>query len=315
MGAFKDFGGAVSLEDFWKHSIYVATATQVIAEKKKVGEVPEEAFLEGLLHDIGQIILGHLLPEDYAKVLSSSEFSLVEREKKILGVDHAEVGALLMEHWNLPDNFSDVAKNHHNIFPDGGSKSVHLNNLRFAEVISIVCGNSKIENFTDEEVMSAVKGQEFSGDDYNAIFGEVKRREVAMEIFLNIRQDDDLSKTPEEDSQAEQVVALIGTEPDRLKWSGAIIRNLGYSPVEVSYNLKYFEKLDPVAVLVDPNGINKLQFNQLMNRLGDLGKISGIIAPEGNLARQNIDSLSQKSFVLPFAFSQKEFEKLLEKGQ
>jgi HD-like signal output (HDOD) protein len=94
-----------SFHFFWRHSLCCAMAAQSLAEEKRM-KTKETAFVAGLLHDIGKVILAHYFPVKYKKVLKilrenpGKTFSQVE--KQIIGLSHHDAGGLLGEYWNLP---------------------------------------------------------------------------------------------------------------------------------------------------------------------------------------------------------------------
>ncbi len=99
----------------WRHSLAVAVGSDFIA-KKMAPEYSGEAFLAGLLHDAGKIILDHYILERQAsfKILQKeSERSALEAEKLVLGFDHAEISGDLCGHWGLPDFVAEAVCFHH----------------------------------------------------------------------------------------------------------------------------------------------------------------------------------------------------------
>lgn len=83
---------------------------------------PAHTFTSGLLSDIGKIVLGSFLEVDAEPVLrlaADQALSFEVAERQVLGIDHAEVGALLLEAWNVPVNIIDVVRWHHD--PDRGA--------------------------------------------------------------------------------------------------------------------------------------------------------------------------------------------------
>ena len=109
--------------ELWEHSINTAQtsrylATRIQSKNNIVLPIkdPEEAFIAGLLHDIGKIILNqHALAEIYRamnlSVLKGIPFHIAEQQ--IIGFDHAMVGAALAEKWNFPSLLVDAIKLHH----------------------------------------------------------------------------------------------------------------------------------------------------------------------------------------------------------
>lgn len=97
---------------FWMHSVAVASACDLIAESHSdLGIKPEEAFVAGLLHDLGKLVLELVLPRSYARVLGLAErraISSAEAELRIIGMDHHTAGKRLAEHWGLPHALAEV---------------------------------------------------------------------------------------------------------------------------------------------------------------------------------------------------------------
>lgn len=101
--------------DLWKHSLAVALGSKIIAEKKNTLLV-EDAFIAGLLHDAGKIILDPYLIEHnkvFKKHLNGGQRKNFEAEKKILGFDHAEVMSRAARFWRYPKDQTTAIRYHH----------------------------------------------------------------------------------------------------------------------------------------------------------------------------------------------------------
>jgi putative nucleotidyltransferase with HDIG domain len=100
---------------FWKHSLGVAVCAEVIAERLE-SRYAKEAFLAGLLHDIGKVALDTCAREDFDRVIqlaTARHISVLEAEREVLGTDHAVVGKWVAERWGLPDMFTHAIWLHH----------------------------------------------------------------------------------------------------------------------------------------------------------------------------------------------------------
>ncbi len=103
------------LDDFWRHTLAVATASRLIAYQANLHH-REEIFVAGLLHDIGKAILMEHFHEAYSKILKLAKETpkpLRELEMDFFQLDHAEVGALICRHWKIPLSLSHVVECHH----------------------------------------------------------------------------------------------------------------------------------------------------------------------------------------------------------
>jgi len=114
--------------ELWKHSVAAAVAAQIIA--RKTGDNENIVFTAALLHDIGKIVLSQSLNGVYSKLIKETEMnqlSILEAEKKILGVNHAEVGGQLLERWKFPPNIVSAVWFHHT--PKGAGAHQRLASL------------------------------------------------------------------------------------------------------------------------------------------------------------------------------------------
>jgi diguanylate cyclase (GGDEF)-like protein len=102
-------------QDYWQQSLIQAAAADTLA--RQLNPKPEEDFfLCGLLQDLGRLAMLRCLGADYVPVLSSADLvdtPLHFREAAVLGFDHIEVGAKLMQHWQLPEPMVRAVSQHH----------------------------------------------------------------------------------------------------------------------------------------------------------------------------------------------------------
>ncbi len=112
--------GALGLKNYWRHATYSAALVQALSlvMPRKQRPRPGTAYLCGLLHNFGFLLMGYLYPKEFAllnnAVADDPDTSIIEHEKKLLGVTHCEVGSWLMEAWNMPKEISIAIAEHHN---------------------------------------------------------------------------------------------------------------------------------------------------------------------------------------------------------
>jgi len=107
----------LSLEALWEHSTKTAVLSKAIAKGEKQEKYAiDDAFVVGLLHDLGKIVLATNLPEVYRDVISKashSEIPFWQLEERAFGTTHAQVGAYLMGLWGLPNPVVEAIAYHH----------------------------------------------------------------------------------------------------------------------------------------------------------------------------------------------------------
>lgn len=120
--------------DMWRHSIAVSLAAEALVKGKKSID-KEDVFTPALLHDVGKLVLGAFVKEELEAIesIAAKGIPFVVAENMILGTDHAEIGARILAHWNLPADIINAVRWHHD--PDSPELSdfqvdvVYLANL------------------------------------------------------------------------------------------------------------------------------------------------------------------------------------------
>lgn len=101
----------------WRHAIEVATGARLLAAVIDDPEVNgDEAYVCGLLHDVGHFVLFERSPESLAKIEEEhwgNPIQLLAAEEAVCGTTHAEVGATAATHWGLPQGICEVIRQHH----------------------------------------------------------------------------------------------------------------------------------------------------------------------------------------------------------
>ena len=100
--------------DLWRHSIAVSIAAEaLVKDQKRAGA--EDVFTSALLHDVGKLVLGAFVKEELEAIesIAAKGVPFVVAENMILGTDHAEIGARILEQWNLPSDVINAVRWHH----------------------------------------------------------------------------------------------------------------------------------------------------------------------------------------------------------
>lgn len=107
----------IRLEDVWEHSLRVAKGARALAAMEGLSRhQASDAFMGGLLHDVGILVLAKTFPDTYDHVVEScatKRISLVEAEREAFGLSHAEVGAYLLGLWGIQGGVLEAVSLHH----------------------------------------------------------------------------------------------------------------------------------------------------------------------------------------------------------
>lgn len=111
-------GYDIDAEAYWLHSLLVGLGAEALAEAvPRFRSEASAAYTAGLLHDIGKLVLNQTLaPEPVAAIrelIETEGRAALDAEREVLGVDHAEVGAGLLEKWKLPACLVEAVRWHH----------------------------------------------------------------------------------------------------------------------------------------------------------------------------------------------------------
>ena len=136
-----------SRADFWKHSLAVACCAELLAEAIETshghpnGFRPAEAFVCGLLHDVGKIALDAILPKSFARVVEAADLlrgNIADVERTVIGLDHMVVGKRLAERWELPQIIRESVWLHNQVpeaLPDSVKYPQMINLITLADLI------------------------------------------------------------------------------------------------------------------------------------------------------------------------------------
>jgi putative nucleotidyltransferase with HDIG domain len=133
-------------DQFLRHSVGCGVAMRTLARhvpRAQEAGSPDEAFVFGLLHDIGKVILEEYLPGKYEETASAAHTRTepwYRVEQEIVGVDHAELGGQLARHWKLDAQVAEAIAGHHELERCAEEYRVFAASLCLADYISSLSG-------------------------------------------------------------------------------------------------------------------------------------------------------------------------------
>ena len=126
--------------ELWRHSLAVTVAAEGLVKELKV-DAAEEIFTAALLHDVGKLVLGEFVADDFNKIENalSPEVAFETAEDMVLGTNHADIGARILNQWSLPPGIVNAVRWHHD--PDSADHSdLMLDIVHVANVLCLMIG-------------------------------------------------------------------------------------------------------------------------------------------------------------------------------
>ena len=126
--------------ELWRHSIAVSVAAEGLVKELKI-DAAEEIFTAALLHDVGKMVLGEYVKDDFPKIEAavSQGLSFEKAETVALGTNHADVGGRILTRWSLPAEIVNAVQWHHE--PEAAEQaSTMLDIVHVANFLSIMIG-------------------------------------------------------------------------------------------------------------------------------------------------------------------------------
>ncbi len=173
---------------FWQHSIGVGACTKLLARRLRYKN-PEEAFICGLLHDIGKIILDQYFHDEFNKVIKlvkDENLLFINAERRVNDMDHTEIGRVVTKKWGLPNTIVDSVSFHHNSSADIENNLlvsiVHAADV-FCRIQKIGCGGDMLVPQLQKAAWDYLKLQPSDlAKIYQELAEEVKKADAFMEF-------------------------------------------------------------------------------------------------------------------------------------
>jgi len=188
---FKHIGPHLDHREFWKHSVMTGITARIIYRflRKPLYLVEDEAYVAGLLHDVGILILDHYFPAYYMRTRQQAQqekkpYDLVERET--MDMDHGEVGGLVLNLWNLPPAVVQAVNWHHR--PDMADTQ-HRSLVSIVTLADSICRELAIGEPMEGAIVSGdsqnLEAIGLSSDQLPLIKEKVKEEEAQCQSLLS----------------------------------------------------------------------------------------------------------------------------------
>lgn len=283
--------------DFWNHAITAASAAFVVAEHTDY-LVPEEAFIGGLLHDLGQLLLVLAVPEQYKEIVALGADELTGNEQKIIGLTHCKAGQKLLHHWKLPKPLCDAARFHHNARIFAGPDDPLVSMVALADVISCAHGLRYESPIAEDDFRLLLKRTGLEVADVGGILRKMDSRIEATAGMLGM---EDGFRTGPGAARSRRIV-LLSTDALKATWAQQL---LGYYGDTVVPMKQFFGELaeggEIDRVLLDPTGVNREQLAKVAPVLQRVCNRTALFGPDPDGLVAGLLGCSPP--VVPLAFS------------
>ncbi len=180
--------GRYSRQALWRHLVCVGVASRMIAARVGLGNF-EDAFLAGLLHDLGIILLDQYHHPQFVATMESLEpdETLCRAEERLLGFTHAEIGDAVARRWNLPSTVIAALLHHHDAqaCPDGNKRIVEV-----VQVANFICTSKGISSVgtsvMDPPSAATLNSLALDRDDFQVLWEDLDEELENAEVLARI---------------------------------------------------------------------------------------------------------------------------------
>ncbi|MGD9547237.1 MAG: HDOD domain-containing protein [Candidatus Krumholzibacteriia bacterium] len=253
-GAMAMAGKGGPQQEFWEHAIAVASGCEVLARQTGYPD-PEEAFIAGLLHDIGHLILARALPGEFAACRALGPQDMLENELKMLGMGHTKAGQTLLKHWKLPVRLQNAVRFHHNLKVATGGEQPLTALVALADALASVQGSTYESSLQQDGFLSLVGA---SGLDTRETAGLLEALDAKVQDtrrFLRIATDEDLGAAERTDFPPLKAV-MICTDAVKAAWTTGALEYFGHAMIPMG---EFFAGSPVDVVILDPPSITAEQ--------------------------------------------------------
>lgn len=294
--ALKDFESGLELDTFWAHAMANAAAVQVLAPHMGRRIDPEEAFLAGLMHDIGAYVLAAAVPDEYRQAMASTEGSLEDRERAATGFTHAQVGQGLLQFWELPQPFADAARYHHDIEQCTSGEQPLTTLVALADILACVHGGSFEPPASESDLGRLMGAAGVSAEALMIALAGMNRKIDEMREFMHIAGAARTEALAGAEEGARCVV--ITTDDQRRDWTGALLGHFGYEvfPMQAYFNQEP-GSCDVRLVMVDPQTLTRDQTTRLLPFLDSQDAVVCLLTESGTTPPAHLQQYPWLNFI------------------
>ncbi len=238
-------------QTYWHHAVYTATCANILAKTGGM-PIPEETFVTGLLHDIGELVFAAVSPEQFALLQAIKPHNRLGKEEELFGTTHTRIGNLLLKQWLLPKRLCDTVRLHHNEQIYTSKREPVLSIVALADMMSKVHGLGSEPNCSAATLALLIKRSGVNVDQISEVLRQVDQQVANTQKDLEIAGDVSFLTPPS--SSRNYKIAMVSSQQSTTMWMEQLLSYLGHTALPVSDFME-----DPETahlVILDPDASN-----------------------------------------------------------
>lgn len=243
--------------EFWQHALGCAAGAEIIGRRVALPD-PEEAFVAGLMHDIGHLILMLALPGEHTKATTDRCLGEIEKERSVIGLDHCRAGRMLLQHWKLPNFHQDCVRWHHATESCLASDRKALAVVALADRMASIAGECAESPRTADDALRLAESLGLTAEALFDMLPAISAR--AREARLLLVADEEVETAV---AAPKQRVVVISGDPARAAWLTRLLGVHGHTAVPLRDHLATPAEHPAGVILVDGLSINPAQAAKL----------------------------------------------------
>ena len=305
--ALKKMGDGMDMTEFWAHALANGAACQALVPHANRRIDPEEAFIAGLMHDIGAYVLATAVPDIYGPILSDRKGDRLARESEEIGLTHAQVGQGLLQYWQLPEPFCDAARYHHDVSRATDGERPLTNLVALADVMAIIHGGAFESTASEAELLTLMRGMGVDLGGIKTALTAMDQKIADMESFMKIAGTA-TSRGADADAAVSETCVVVTTEEERRGWAHTLLGHFGHTVFPMDDYFNQAAGSEQVGlVLIDSQCLTREQIGQLMPFLAGQPARTALLLESGAHPPAGVEDLPRLGIV----FSRAEVAALL----
>ena len=243
--------------EFWLHSMSCGSASHALAARFRHPN-PEEAFIAGLLHDIGYFVLAVALPEQFQNFKKSDKNHTLELENEFFQTNHVEVGNRLLIQWEMPDTLLHVVNHHHDTSIDPGNDELLLKIVKLSDVLARINGSSYNTGINEQYFWNTLNDYDMTLSDYKKLLADMQQKMAVSKSLLTTIATNSASSPELVDGDNRKTIAVLPNDERKFKLLRINLDVFGYIIKEIS-SLTEIIMLDnkPNMIILDSENLDE----------------------------------------------------------